>query len=105
MIAALETASEVKPVAIGKPQPIMYQLAMEQMSAQPETTAAIGDRVDTDIVGGQRAGLTTICVLSGSSNRAEAESVGADMIFEDIAHLLTTWRLVWEETNGLSRGN
>ncbi len=53
----------------------MYQLAMEQMGANPETTAAIGDRVDTDILGGKRAGLTTICVLSGSSNRAEAEAM------------------------------
>ena len=73
MIVALETASGVKATAIGKPEPTMYQLAMEQMGASPETTAAIGDRVDTDILGGKRAGLTTICVLSGSSDRAEAE--------------------------------
>jgi 4-nitrophenyl phosphatase len=91
MIAILETASGVKPQAIGKPEPIMYQLAMKQMNAQPETTAAIGDRVDTDILGGKRAGLITICVLSGSSGRAEAEAVGTDLIFDDIAHLLETW--------------
>ncbi len=92
MIAALETASGVKPTAIGKPEPIMYQLAMEQMGACPDTTAAIGDRADTDILGGKRAGLTTICVLSGSSDRAEAEAFESDMIFDDIAHLLETWR-------------
>jgi 4-nitrophenyl phosphatase len=92
MIAALETASETKPQAIGKPEPTMYQLAMEQMGSQPETTAALGDRADTDILGGKRAGLTTICVLSGSSDRAEAEAFEADMIFDDIAHLLETWK-------------
>ena len=92
MIAALETASETKPRAIGKPEPTMYQLAMEQMGASPETTAAIGDRVDTDILGGKRAGLTTICVLSGSSSRAEAQAVETDLIFDDIAHLLETWQ-------------
>lgn len=91
MIAALATASETKPQAIGKPEPIMYQLAMEQMGASPETTAAIGDRCDTDILGGKRAGITTICVLSGSSNRAEAEAFAADMIFDDIAQLLDVW--------------
>ena len=91
MIAALATASETEPTAIGKPKPTMYQLAMEQMGARPETTAAIGDRVDTDIIGGKRAGLTTICVLSGSSTRAEAEAVETDLIFNDIAHLLETW--------------
>ena len=92
MIVALETASGTKAQAIGKPEPTMYQLAMDQMDARPETTAAIGDRVDTDILGGKKAGLTTICVLSGSSDRAEAEAIGTDMIFDDIAHLLETWK-------------
>ena len=92
MVVALETASETKAEAIGKPEPTMYQLAMEQMCACPETTAAIGDRVDTDILGGKRAGLVTICVLSGSSDRAEAEAIETDMIFDDIAHLLETWK-------------
>ena len=92
MIVALEAASGVKPTAIGKPEPIMYQLALDQMGARPETTAAIGDRADTDILGGKRAGLVTICVLSGSSDRAEAEAFEADMIFDGIAQLLETWR-------------
>jgi 4-nitrophenyl phosphatase len=91
MIVALEAASETEAKAIGKPEPTMYQLAMEMMGARPETTAAIGDRVDTDILGGKKAGLTTICVLSGSSDRAEAEAIETDMIFEDIAHLLEAW--------------
>jgi 4-nitrophenyl phosphatase len=92
MIAALEAASGVKPRAIGKPEPTMFQLAMLQMDARLETTATIGDRLDTDILGGQRAGLITICVLSGSSNRAAAEAFGPDFIFEDIADLLATWQ-------------
>jgi 4-nitrophenyl phosphatase len=91
MIAALEAASGVKAEGIGKPEPTMYQLAMDQMGACPATTAAIGDRVDTDILGGKRAGIITICVLSGSSDRAEAEAMETDMIFDDIAHLLDSW--------------
>ncbi|HSV86331.1 MAG TPA: HAD-IIA family hydrolase [Levilinea sp.] len=97
MIVALEVAAGVKATAVGKPEPVMYQLAMEQMGADPDTTAAIGDRADTDILGGKRAGLTTICVLSGSSNRVEAESYEADLIFDDIAELLETWKaVVWQ---------
>jgi ribonucleotide monophosphatase NagD (HAD superfamily) len=92
MIAASEVASGVKATAIGKPVPIMYQQTMEQMGVCPETIAARGDRVDTDILGGKRAGLTTVCVLSDSSDRAETDAFGADMIFEDNAHLLETWR-------------
>jgi 4-nitrophenyl phosphatase len=99
MIAALETASGVKPQAIGKPEPTMYQMAMEQMGACAETTAALGDRADTDILGGKRAGLTTICVLSGSSSREEAEAYESDMIFHDIADLLDNWKQVVIHTN------
>jgi 4-nitrophenyl phosphatase len=91
IISALEAATGVKPTAIGKPEPIIFQLAMEQMRARPETTAIIGDRVDTDILGGKRAGLTTICVLSGASDRIEAEAIETDMIFDDIAQLLDAW--------------
>ena len=91
-VAMLETASGVKPLAIGKPGLTMYTLAMEQMGASPENTAIIGDRLDTDILGGQRAGLTTICVLSGSADRAEAGAFGPDYIFEDIAELLGVWQ-------------
>ncbi len=77
-------------MAIGKPEPTMYQLAMEQMGAQPFTP--LSETGDTDILGGKRAGLTTICVLSGSSNREEAEAGESDFIFADIADLLQTWR-------------
>ena len=92
LIQALEAASGVKPTAIGKPEPTMYQLAMEHMNAAPETTAIVGDRVDTDILGGKRAGIMTICVLSGSSDRAEAEAIESDLICDDIADLLEIWR-------------
>ena len=46
----------------------------------------------TDIVGGKRAGLTTICVLSGASDRAEAEAAGTDFVLDDIGDLLDAWR-------------
>jgi 4-nitrophenyl phosphatase len=92
MVAMLETASGVKPIAVGKPEPTMFEVAMAQMDARRETTATIGDRVDTDMLGGRRAGLATICVLSGSSSREQAEAFGVDYIFEDIADLLSAWQ-------------
>lgn len=92
MVAMLATASEIRPTGVGKPEAIMYELAMDQMGARPETTAAVGDRVATDIVGGKRAALTTIFVLSGGSDRAEAEAEGADFVFDDIGDLLDAWR-------------
>lgn len=93
MVAMLAAASEIRPTGVGKPEPIMYELAMAQMGARPETTAAVGDRVATDIAGGKRAGITTICVLTGASDRAEAEAAGTDFIFDDIGGLLDAWRV------------
>jgi 4-nitrophenyl phosphatase len=92
MAAMFAAASGIAPTGIGKPEPIMYELAMVRMDARPETTAAVGDRVMTDIVGGKRAGITTICVLSGASDRAEAEAAGSDFIFDNIAQILDTWQ-------------
>jgi 4-nitrophenyl phosphatase len=92
LIMAIRTATAVKPRATGKPEPAMFNLAMDQMGAKPETTAMIGDRLDTDILGAQRAGLTSIFVLSGSNTRTEAEAFGPDFVFEDIADLLNTWQ-------------
>jgi len=93
VIAALQIASGVEPLVIGKPEPTMYQLAMDHMGATPETTATIGDRLDTDILGAQRADLVTICVLSGSTtDRADAEVFGCDFVFQDIAALLAVWK-------------
>ena len=93
LIAAIEVGSGVKPTAIGKPEPTMFEMAMAQMGVTPETTATLGDRIDTDMEGGSTAGLRTILVLSGSTERAEAEAYrdaeGCDFIFEDIAALLS----------------
>jgi 4-nitrophenyl phosphatase len=92
LIAAIATGAEVQPIAIGKPEPTMFEQAMAEMGARPETTATLGDRIDTDMVGGARAGLKTIMVLSGSTGRAEAEAYGPDLIFEDIAGLTRAWQ-------------
>jgi HAD superfamily hydrolase (TIGR01450 family) len=92
IIAALRTASETEPVAIGKPELTMFELAMQEMGARAETTAMLGDRVDTDLVGGRRAGCKTIGVLSGSTGRAEMEAFGPDFLYESIAELLDAWQ-------------
>jgi len=92
LIAAIATGAETQPIAIGKPEPTMFELAMAQMGATPETTATLGDRIDTDMIGGVRAGLKTIMVLSGSTTRDEAVAYGPDFIFEDIAELTEAWK-------------
>ena len=71
-VAALITeATGVKPYYIGKPNPLMMRSALNTLDAHSETTAMIGDRMDTDVVAGLEAGLETILVLTGVSTRED----------------------------------
>ncbi|GAT89271.1 HAD family hydrolase [Arthrobacter sp. Leaf145] len=74
-IAAMITkATGREPYIVGKPNPMMFRSAMNQIDAHSETTAMIGDRMDTDIVAGMEAGLHTVLVLSGITQREEIVS-------------------------------
>ncbi len=73
-VAALVTrATGVEPYFVGKPNPLMMRSALNALQAHSETTAMIGDRMDTDIVAGIEAGLETILVLTGVTSAAESE--------------------------------
>ena len=72
IVRAIETASHTKATVIGKPEPIMYEIAMERLGTLPEETMAIGDRFETDIVGGQAAHCLTGLVLSGVSSMEDS---------------------------------
>ncbi len=67
ILAALEVATGVAPTIIGKPEPIMYQQALALLDVDPVETVAIGDRLETDILGAVRTGIRSIMVLSGVS--------------------------------------
>lgn len=60
-------ATGKRPVFIGKPEPVMPQLAMEETGYTKSETAVIGDRIYTDIKSGINAGIVTILVLSGET--------------------------------------
>jgi 4-nitrophenyl phosphatase len=72
-LAALEAATGVKPVSIGKPEPILYQQALSILGATAEQTVAIGDRLDTDILGAVNAKMRSILVLTGVSKMQDVE--------------------------------
>jgi NagD protein len=73
-VAALITrATGVDPYFVGKPNPLMMRSALNALNAHSETTAMIGDRMDTDIVAGIEVGMETILVLTGVTEAGEAE--------------------------------
>jgi NagD protein len=71
--ALISRATDVDPYFVGKPNPLMMRTALNTLDAHSESTAMIGDRMDTDVVSGLEAGLRTFLVLSGVTTRAEAE--------------------------------
>ena len=63
----LKNATGRTPVVIGKPSPLMPELAMEKFGYKKEETAVVGDRIYTDVKSGLNAGVTGILVLSGET--------------------------------------
>lgn len=94
LLAALEAATDVAPFVVGKPQPAIFDLARSKLGVGKEGTAVIGDRLETDILGGHNAGLITILLLSGVTTRQDLENydLQPDFVFEDICCLCEAWR-------------
>jgi 4-nitrophenyl phosphatase len=90
ILAALETATSVSPLIMGKPLPAMYQLALERLGTSPADTLVVGDRLETDIAGAQAIGCRTAVVLSGVSKEADvlAWQPRPDIIARDLAYLV-----------------
>jgi NagD protein len=71
--ALISRATGVAPYFVGKPNPLMMRSALNAIDAHSETTAMVGDRMDTDIVAGLEAGMHTVLVLTGSTRRDQAD--------------------------------
>ncbi len=71
--ALISRATGVEPYFVGKPNPLMMRSALNAIDAHSETSAMVGDRMETDIVSGLEAGMHTVLVLTGSTQREEAE--------------------------------
>lgn len=65
LVAAVALATGTQPVAVGKPEPPLYDLAVRRLGCPPGAALAIGDRLDTDIAGAMAAGLDSLWVLTG----------------------------------------
>ncbi len=75
ILAALQAATGCTPKVIGKPEPIIYQQALALLGSNAENTIAIGDRLDTDILGAVRTGMRSLMVLTGASTREDIQQI------------------------------
>ncbi len=70
LVGAVVNATGVAPTAAGKPEPTMFHLAAASVAS--ERPLAIGDRLDTDLMGARAAGMPGLLVFTGVSSPADA---------------------------------
>jgi HAD superfamily hydrolase (TIGR01450 family) len=89
-VSVIATATGIQPIYAGKPAPYMLELARERLGTAREETLVVGDRLETDIAGGQHAGCPVALILSGVSTREQGKAwtPKVDIIVKDLTTLL-----------------
>ena len=98
ILAAIEAATNVKPMIIGKPERHIFDQALDILGADPSNTLMIGDRLDTDILGAKKAGISSLLVLTGvtDSNILTDSDIQPDVIMNGLPEI--TVKLYSSET-------
>lgn len=101
-IDLLATAVQRRPDVVGKPHPPLYRLALERLGADPARTLAVGDRLGTDIVGAQAAGLDSAWVLTGVDRPTDlvAGSASPTYVLASLADLLLPYAVPTPDADG-----
>ncbi|WP_240977180.1 HAD-IIA family hydrolase [Planctomonas sp. JC2975] len=76
LVSAVHTAVGRLPLVAGKPERAIYDLAIERFEAK--SPLMIGDRLDTDIAGANRAGIPSVLVLTGIDKAKQVLAAGKD---------------------------
>jgi HAD superfamily hydrolase (TIGR01450 family) len=91
MMAAVEAVTgETVSVIVGKPSPIILEVALARLGVDARDAAIVGDRIETDIVMGKRLGLATVLVLSGvtRANDPRVAEIAPDLVLPSIRDLI-----------------
>src|SRR4029077_10900758 len=75
VVAAIEVASGVAPVTIGKPQPLLMEEAAHAVGRDPKEAIVIGDGIITDLAAANAVGARTILMLTGVTTGAALEAL------------------------------
>ncbi|GIW46391.1 MAG: hypothetical protein KatS3mg078_0268 [Deltaproteobacteria bacterium] len=95
ILASIEVASGKRAITVGKPEPTMFELVKKKLNPKRgEKIAIVGDTLQTDILGGKRARIGTILVLSGSTTEKEVirSKVKPDYIIRELSDILKEQR-------------
>ncbi|MCK5849310.1 MAG: HAD-IIA family hydrolase [Kiritimatiellae bacterium] len=89
IVAAVAAGSEVDPVVIGKPERLIFDMALARLELQASEVIALGDNLETDVLAGNRVGMPTALILTGVSTRAQVAESSAQptWVVEDYQEL------------------
>jgi len=91
MVSAVHLAVGRLATFAGKPEPEIFAVALERWGTPPEHTLMVGDRLDTDVLGANRAGIKSALVLTGIDSAktllASDVSMRPDFVFDDLRQL------------------
>jgi 4-nitrophenyl phosphatase len=89
VLAALQAATGIAPTIVGKPEPHLFLEAARRLHAEADEVLVVGDRLETDIVGGQRAGMATALLLTGVTTRQQSETseIRPTVVLDDLPAL------------------
>jgi NagD protein len=105
LVAPIEKVTGIPPYFLGKPNPAMMYWARNKLGVHSANCFIIGDRMDTDIVGGLESGMTCCLVLSGVTHKdmVKAFPYQPDYIFNNIGeinpHTIRSRRELLEDKN------
>lgn len=92
-VSALQYASGIEPVVLGKPSPVFFQMALHKLGVEARETVMIGDDINSDIGGAQQAGLRGVLVRTGKFRASDLGShVTPDGVLDSIATLPAWWK-------------
>jgi 4-nitrophenyl phosphatase len=78
IVAALQTASGVEPLVIGKPQPAMFRAIIQSTGIAADQALVIGDNPDSDVVAARRAGIRVLLVLTGIADKIQVATLAGE---------------------------
>jgi glycerol-1-phosphatase len=102
LVGVVSAVTGRRPLVTGKPDPAMHAECVRRTGAR--RPLVVGDRLDTDVEGGRRAGAATLLVLTGVTDPATLLAAGPDqrpdLLAPDAAGLLTTHPAVVADDGG-----
>jgi 4-nitrophenyl phosphatase len=96
ILITIQAATDVDPLVIGKPNPAMYQVALDRMGVTAKETLVVGDRLETDIAGAQNLGSPCALVLSGVTDEENAWQwdPAPDLIADNLTNVIQELKIL-----------